>query len=88
MNRHGWVKPLPSGAVARCGGPGMCGHCMAERLVAAGCPTETDRGGAGECFYCSGPNYAGSYGEADMKTDGVIRHKPDCPWPAFEKAFS
>lgn len=47
MSRHGWVKPLPSGAVARCGGPGMCGHCMAERIVARGCPRVN-----GCCLYC------------------------------------
>ena len=27
---HGWVRPLPSGAVARCGGPGICGECAIE----------------------------------------------------------
>jgi hypothetical protein len=30
---HGWVTPLPSGAVARCGGPGMCSHCQLEQTV-------------------------------------------------------
>lgn len=28
--RHGWVVPLPSGAKARCGGPGMCSGCQEE----------------------------------------------------------
>lgn len=31
MERHGHVKPLPSGAVARCGGPRLgCEVCLAE----------------------------------------------------------
>lgn len=30
MSGHGWVNPLPSGAKARCGGPGMCSVCAAE----------------------------------------------------------
>ena len=30
---HGWVTPLPSGAVARCGGPGMCWVCQMEQEV-------------------------------------------------------
>lgn len=30
MTGHGWVKPLPSGAKARCGGPGMCAVCQIE----------------------------------------------------------
>jgi hypothetical protein len=28
---HGWVIPNPSGAVARCGGPGLCRQCATER---------------------------------------------------------
>ena len=31
---HGWVKPLPGGAQARCGGPGICTHCRLEAKVA------------------------------------------------------
>lgn len=27
---HGWVHPLPSGAKARCGGPGLCPQCSQE----------------------------------------------------------
>jgi hypothetical protein len=27
---HGWVHPLPSGAKARCGGPGLCSQCSQE----------------------------------------------------------
>jgi len=27
---HGWIVPLPSGAKARCGGPGMCSICQTE----------------------------------------------------------
>lgn len=27
---HGWVRPLPSGFVARCGGPGICSLCGEE----------------------------------------------------------
>jgi hypothetical protein len=27
---HGWVVPLPSGAKARCGGPGLCPMCRQE----------------------------------------------------------
>lgn len=30
MSGHGWVTPLPSGAKARCGGPGLCPVCAAE----------------------------------------------------------
>jgi hypothetical protein len=30
MSGHGWVNPLPSGAKARCGGPGMCAVCALE----------------------------------------------------------
>ena len=30
MAGHGWVNPLPSGAKARCGGPGMCPVCAVE----------------------------------------------------------
>jgi hypothetical protein len=29
--RHGWVRPLPGGAKARCGGPGICPHCQREQ---------------------------------------------------------
>lgn len=34
---HGWVRPLESGVVARCGGPGLCTQCAEEmeRLVRA-----------------------------------------------------
>ena len=28
--RHGWVTPLPYGAKARCGGPGICKGCQEE----------------------------------------------------------
>ncbi len=31
---HGWVHPLPSGARARCGGPGMCSQCARELVEA------------------------------------------------------
>lgn len=27
---HGWVRPLLAGAVARCGGPGLCAECKEE----------------------------------------------------------
>lgn len=27
---HGWVRPLPNGAVARCGGPAICKKCQQE----------------------------------------------------------
>lgn len=30
MAGHGWVNPLPSGAKARCGGPGLCPVCAVE----------------------------------------------------------
>ena len=30
MSGHGWVIPLPNGARARCGGPGLCHLCNAE----------------------------------------------------------
>lgn len=30
MAGHGWVTPLPSGAKARCGGPGLCQVCAIE----------------------------------------------------------
>ncbi len=32
---HGWVHPLPSGAKARCGGPGLCSQCAIEAAEAA-----------------------------------------------------
>jgi hypothetical protein len=28
---HGWVRPLPSGAKARCGGPAICRQCQLEQ---------------------------------------------------------
>lgn len=31
MTGHGWVIPNPNGAVARCGGPGLCGQCAIEK---------------------------------------------------------
>jgi hypothetical protein len=33
IRSHGWVTKLPGGAVARCGGQGMCSHCQLERAV-------------------------------------------------------
>jgi hypothetical protein len=30
MYNHGWVKPNPSGLVARCGGPALCSQCSRE----------------------------------------------------------
>lgn len=30
MSGHGWVKPLPGGAKARCGGPAICSECALE----------------------------------------------------------
>lgn len=27
---HGWVRPLPYGTVARCGGPHICTECATE----------------------------------------------------------
>jgi hypothetical protein len=32
---HGWVRPLPSGAKARCGGPAICRQCQLEQEGAA-----------------------------------------------------
>lgn len=29
---HGWIVPLPNGAVARCGGPAICKKCQREKL--------------------------------------------------------
>lgn len=57
---------------------------IAHRLAQHGCPVETDRGGNGGCAFCGGPNYGGIYGEPGMIRDGVLRHRPDCPWPPFE----
>lgn len=36
MSGHGWVTPLPSGAKARCGGPGICPECQREQAELAG----------------------------------------------------
>lgn len=33
IRSHGWVTPLPDGAVARCGGPGLCSHCQLEQAL-------------------------------------------------------
>ncbi len=33
---HGWVYPLKGGAVAKCGGPGLCQECDAHVLHALG----------------------------------------------------
>lgn len=33
MSGHGWVTPLPGGAVARCGGPAICSGCQRERAL-------------------------------------------------------
>jgi hypothetical protein len=30
VSGHGWVTPLPGGAVAKCGGPAICGECRRE----------------------------------------------------------
>lgn len=73
MSKHGWVKPLPQGAKARCGGPGMCGHCMAERIVARGCPTDS----YGRCFYC-----------AALLAGPSPSHLEACSWPPFAEKFS
>ncbi len=27
---HGWLRPLPNGLKARCGGPGLCKECSRE----------------------------------------------------------
>ncbi len=27
---HGWIRPLPASAVAKCGGPGLCSTCKEE----------------------------------------------------------
>lgn len=35
MQRHGWVKPMPNGIKARCGGPQVCFHCKLEALFDA-----------------------------------------------------
>lgn len=29
-DNHGWVFPRPDGAVAKCGGPGLCAECAAD----------------------------------------------------------
>lgn len=75
MTRHGWVTPLSNGEKARCGGPGLCAHCKAERVA-----TETPfvpvlaQGGQETrmCWLCM----------------GEFRHESDCPWPPFFGAFS
>ena len=77
MSRHGWIKPLTGGAVARCGGPGMCAHCKGERLVYRGTPTDN-----GRCFYCKALRTPAAPGEP------LEAHKPDCPWPPFAEAYS
>jgi hypothetical protein len=30
---HGWVRPIPMGVQARCGGPGLCAECKEELLL-------------------------------------------------------
>lgn len=77
MSSHGWVTPLPGGAVARCGGPGMCAHCMAEQIVARGCPTSGER-----CLYCARILWT----TGDLSR--LQEHRDDCIWLPFKKAFS
>jgi hypothetical protein len=31
VSGHGWVTPLPGGAKAKCGGPGLCAECAQEQ---------------------------------------------------------
>jgi hypothetical protein len=77
MSKHGWVTPLPNGAVARCGGPGICAHCKAERIVARGCPSLP----GGRCWYCLAVL-------ASTVASEVKDHQPDCMWLPFRKAYS
>lgn len=89
MNRHGWVRPLPGGAVARCGGSGMCAHCRAEVLAARGCPTIMNAEDVEACFYCGAESAIEiSYrtGEA-VALEVPMPHADDCPWPPFEAAY-
>jgi hypothetical protein len=54
------------------------------RRLAETCPSETDRGGRGECYYCSGGNYEGDYSD-QTPTLADFRHQPDCPWLSMPK---
>jgi hypothetical protein len=33
MTSHGWLRKRPDGAVARCGGPGICRDCKEEQAL-------------------------------------------------------
>lgn len=38
---HGWVRPRPDGAFAKCGGPALCRHCQGEKAMAGGTVVST-----------------------------------------------
>jgi hypothetical protein len=57
----------------------------AERLIEAGDPVETDRGGRGVCQYCLAPNYAGDYLSFGPPKD--VEHAAACPYGALLTAF-
>lgn len=56
----------------------------AARKMVADCPTMTDRGGRGECYYCGGGNYEGCY-LSGSPTLPDARHESRCPWLAIPK---
>jgi hypothetical protein len=54
------------------------------KAMAKDCPGMTDRGGRGECYYCSGSNYEGDY-TSHTPTSAAFRHEPNCPWLSMPK---
>jgi hypothetical protein len=57
----------------------------AERLIEAGDPVETDRGGRGVCQYCLAPNYVGDYLSFSPSKD--VEHEAECPYGALAAAL-
>jgi hypothetical protein len=85
VTRHGWVTPLPYGAKARCGGPGMCTVCQEE--VQYQRHSESARGAAHDSALARTSGSYGSVGQPESDgTNRVCGTRPDADRATNETA--
>jgi hypothetical protein len=55
---------------------------LAREIVKHGCPTDSES----YCFYCRAEDIV--VNNQDGTFTFRLEHKDDCPWPAFERAYT
>jgi hypothetical protein len=56
-----------------------------REIVRRGCPIISDFGWDGRCYYCDGDYLKTDYSATKTL---ILNHEAECPWPAFERAYT